>query len=138
MLLDELRRGLPRRPTAADLPGLWARGALIVDIRPIELRARDGDIPGALVIDRNVLEWRLDPTSPDRIPEASDADVEIVLVCDEGYASTVAAAGLQRLGLRRATDLDGGFQGLLTEVGGPAGPTDHGNAHASPAVAGET
>lgn len=136
MLLDELRRGLPRRPTAADLPGLRARGALIVDIRPIELRARDGDIPGALVIDRNVLEWRLDPSSPDRIAEASDADVEIVLVCDEGYASTVAAASLQRLGLRRATDLDGGFQGLLTE--GPAGPMDHGNAHASPTVTGET
>ncbi len=122
MLLDELRRALPPRPTAADLADLRAQGALIVDIRPVDLRARYGEIPGALVIDRNVLEWRLDPTSPDRVAEASGPDVEIVVVCDEGYASTVAAASLQRLGLRRATDLDGGFQGLLAE--GAIGPSD--------------
>jgi len=96
-----------------ELPSLQARGALIVDIRPSELRRRDGVLPGALVIDRNVLEWRLDPTSPDSIPEVSDAGHQIVVVCDEGYASSLAAASLQRLGLRRATDLDGGFQAVV-------------------------
>ncbi len=112
-LLDDLRRTLPPRPAAAELPALRARCALIVDIRPVGLRARDGEIPDAVVIDRNVLEWRLDPTSPDRIPEATGPDLEIVLFCDEGYASTLAAASLQRLGLRRATDLDGGFQAII-------------------------
>jgi len=111
-LVEEIRSGLPRRPGAGDLATLRARGALIVDIRPIELRDRDGELPGAIVIDRNVLEWRLDPTSPHRIPQATDADVEIVLVCDESYASSIAAASLQRLGLHRATDLDGGFQAI--------------------------
>jgi len=69
---------------------------------------------GAIVIDRNVLEWRLDPTSAHRIPEATGPDREIILVCDEGYASSLAAASLQRLGLYGATDLDGGFQAVLS------------------------
>ncbi|MEA2843000.1 MAG: hypothetical protein QOJ69_671 [Actinomycetota bacterium] len=112
-LLEEARRTLPERPTVTDLPVLQARGALIVDIRPVGQRSRDGGLPGAVVIGRNVLEWRLDPGSPDRIPEATGWDREIVLVCDEGYASSLAAAELQRLGLRRATDLDGGFQAIL-------------------------
>jgi rhodanese-related sulfurtransferase len=112
-LLEEARRRLPARPTAADLPALRQRGALIVDIRPVGLRTRDGELPGAIVVDRNVLEWRLDPGSPHRLPGASDWDREIVVVCDEGYASSLAAAELQRLGLRRATDLDGGFQAVL-------------------------
>ncbi len=111
--LDTARSALPPRPTAADLPALRARQALIVDIRPVEQRRRDGELAGALVIDRNVLEWRLDPTSPDRIPEASDTDREVVIVCNEGYASSLAAASLQRLGLHRATDLDGGIQAVL-------------------------
>jgi rhodanese-related sulfurtransferase len=112
-VLEDTRRRLPSRPGPGDLPALRARGALIVDIRPVELRRRDGELAGAVVIDRNVLEWRLDPTSPDRIPEAEGADREIVLVCDEGYASTLAAASLQRLGLRRATDLAGGAQAVF-------------------------
>ncbi len=111
-VLEEVRAGLPPRPGAADLPALLERGALIVDIRPVELRERDGELPGAVVIDRNVLEWRLDPTSPTRISEATGFDREIVLFCDEGYASSIAAASLQRLGLRGATDLDGGYQGV--------------------------
>lgn len=113
-VLEEVRAGLPHRPGAAELPALVERGALIVDIRPVELRVRDGELPAAMVIDRNVLEWRLDPTSPDRIPEATDLDREIVLVCNEGYASSIAAASLQRLGLHRATDLDGGYQAVLS------------------------
>jgi rhodanese-related sulfurtransferase len=110
--LADARRALPHRPTAGELPALLARGALVVDIRPSEQRARDGELAGAIVIDRNVLEWRLDPTSPHRIHQATDLAREIILVCNEGYASSLAAASLQRLGLRRATDLDGGFQAV--------------------------
>jgi rhodanese-related sulfurtransferase len=112
-VLDEVRAALPPRPGAGELAALVARGALIVDIRPVEQRARDGELAGALVIDRNVLEWRLDPTSPDRLPEASGPEREIVLVCNEGYASSLAAESLRRIGLRRATDLDGGFQAIM-------------------------
>jgi len=120
--LELARRRLPYRPTARDLPAVRARGGLIVDIRPVEQRRRDGELPGAVVIDRNVLEWRLDPTSPHRIPEVTAADQEIVLVCNEGYASSLAAMTLQDLGLRGATDLAGGIQGLRIHAGEP-GPT---------------
>lgn len=109
-LLEETRAKLPPRPVAEDLPTLRGRGALIVDIRPIGLRERDGALTGAVVVDRNQLEWRLDPTSDHRIAEADDIAREIVIVCDEGYASSLAAYTLQQLGLRNATDLDGGFQ----------------------------
>ena len=85
-------------------------GGLVVDIRPVEQRSRDGSLPGALVIDRNVLEWRLDPAGSHRIPEADSYERPIVVVCNEGYASSLAAAALQDLGLRAATDLDGGYQ----------------------------
>ena len=109
-LVEAVRAKLPRRPTGDELPDLLNRGALVVDIRPAALRERDGELPGAVVIDRNKLEWRLDPTSDFRIAEASGPDQEIVVVCDEGYASTLAAETLQRIGLRRATDMSGGFQ----------------------------
>ena len=112
-MLSGARSALPRRPAPADLPALFARGALVVDTRPQGLRERDGEMEGAVVVDRNQLEWRLDPTSADRIAEVTGADQEIVVVCDEGYASSLAAATLQRLGLHRATDLDGGFQAVL-------------------------
>jgi len=112
-LLAEVRRQLPHRPTADELPALRERGALIVDIRPVGQRELDGELPGAVVVDRNVLEWRLDPTSPHRIPEVTGADQEVVLVCNEGYASSLAALSLRQLGFRRATDLDGGIQAVL-------------------------
>jgi rhodanese-related sulfurtransferase len=86
------------------------RGALLVDTRPGWQRRDEGEIPGALVIERNHIEWRLDPTSEARIPEAVDHDVEVILFCSEGYSSSLAAASLQDLGLHRATDLDGGFR----------------------------
>ena len=108
--LAEERRLIEPRAQPTDLARVLAGGGLVVDIRPIDLRDRDGLVPGALVIGRNVLEWRLDPTSPWRIPEATGPDQDVVLFCDEGYASSLAAATLRRLGLRRATDLDGGFQ----------------------------
>jgi rhodanese-related sulfurtransferase len=84
-------------------------GALLVDIRPAAQRAGTGIIPGALVIERNVLEWRLDPTSDARLPEAGSYDLHIVLYCQESYSSSLAAASLQDLGLSRATDLIGGI-----------------------------
>jgi rhodanese-related sulfurtransferase len=85
-------------------------GALIVDIRPEFQRRADGDIPGAIVIERNHLEWRLHPKSAGRIPEATDARVRWVVICDEGYASSLAAATLRDIGLTAATDVVGGFQ----------------------------
>jgi len=108
-LLRESRAGL-ERVQASDLEREMAAGALVVDTRPVEQRNRDGDLPGAVIIDRNVLEWRLDPSSPHRLPIADDPARRIVVVCNEGYSSSLAAHTLQRLGLTRATDLIGGFQ----------------------------
>ena len=88
-------------------------GALVVDIRPVEQRQRDGALPGAVVIDRNVLEWRLDPMSPHRISDATGYEQRIIVVCNEGFSSSLAAATLQDLGLHRATDLIGGYQKWL-------------------------
>jgi rhodanese-related sulfurtransferase len=112
-LLEDVRRQLPRRPRPAELAAMTDAGGLIIDIRPDDLRQRDGELPGALVVGRNVLEWRLDPTSPHRIPEVTGSDQPMVIVCDEGYASSLAAETLQRIGLTEATDLDGGFQAWL-------------------------
>ena len=124
-LLAAARSGLDR-VEPADLPREVAAGALVVDTRPLEQRQRDGALDGALVIDRNVLEWRLDPTCPSHVPEVTSADQRIVVVCNEGYSSSLAAATLRRLGLGRATDLVGGFQGLRESWGGgvPPGVTD--------------
>ena len=83
-------------------------GAILVDIRPEFQRRADGEIPGAIVVERNHLEWRLHPASADRIPEA--ADVHRIVICDEGYASSLAAATLKLIGLHRAADVVGGFQ----------------------------
>ncbi|WP_079027189.1 rhodanese-like domain-containing protein [Embleya scabrispora] len=85
-------------------------GAVLVDTRPDFQRDADGAIPGALVIERNHLEWRLDPEGEARVPEATGWDLRVVVLCDEGYASSLAAASLVDLGLSEATDLIGGFQ----------------------------
>ncbi|MBU2667585.1 rhodanese-like domain-containing protein [Actinoplanes bogorensis] len=85
------------------------RGAVLVDIRPAAQRAEFGEIPGAVIIERNVLEWRLDPRSEARLPFAGSYALEVIVTCQEGYTSSLAAAALQDLGLSRATDLDGGF-----------------------------
>jgi rhodanese-related sulfurtransferase len=92
-----------------------ANGAVIVDIRPLEQRTRDGALPGAIVIDRNLLEWRLDPACEHHIADVAGYDTRIVIVCNEGYSSSLAAALLHDLGLHQATDLVGGFHLLLTE-----------------------
>jgi rhodanese-related sulfurtransferase len=86
------------------------RGAILVDTRPGWQREQEGHLPGALLIERNHIEWRLDPTSDARIAAAVDHDVTWIVVCSEGYSSSLAAASLQDLGLRNATDLDGGYQ----------------------------
>lgn len=98
------------RPDPARAAEMVARGAVLVDTRPGWQREREGDVPGALVIERNHLEWRLDPTSTAHIPEAVDHDVTWIVFCSEGYSSSLAAASLQDLGLHNATDLDGGFR----------------------------
>jgi rhodanese-related sulfurtransferase len=108
-LLQDSRRGLDR-VEPVDLHDVQAAGALVVDIRPVDQRRRYGGLPDAVVVDRNILEWRLDPSSPQRLDVAEDPDRRIVLVCHEGYGSSIAAHTLQRLGLRNATDLVGGFQ----------------------------
>jgi rhodanese-related sulfurtransferase len=98
-----------RRLSPTEAAAVMSDGGLLIDIRPIEQRQRDGEIAGAVVVDRNVLEWRLDPASPHRIAEVWSHEQHVVLLCNEGYASSLAAATLQDLGLKNATDVDGGF-----------------------------
>jgi rhodanese-related sulfurtransferase len=139
-LLESARSGLSRLTPEAAARARRDEGALLVDIRYAALRERDGTIPGALVVERNELEWRLDPTCPHRSPEVFPSapsahgawgdptafGLLVVVVCNEGYASSLAARSLRELGLHRATDLDGGFQawraaGLpVTLSGGPS------------------
>lgn len=109
-LLEQVREGLDRVAAADAYEAALAGDALLVDIRYAALRDRDGLIPGALVVERNELEWRLDPQGSHRAPEATGHDLRVVVVCNEGYASSLAAASLRQLGLHRATDLVGGFQ----------------------------
>src|SRR5215204_1411642 len=107
--LVEEARGRIRRVEPTDLAAEVAAGALVVDIRPEVNRITEGELPGALVIDRLVLEWRLDPTSGWQVPEAA-ADRRVIIVCNEGEASSLAAATLVDLGIADATDLVGGYR----------------------------
>ncbi|MDQ1025660.1 rhodanese-related sulfurtransferase [Streptomyces umbrinus] len=109
-LLERVREGLDRVEADTAHDAARAGEALLVDIRYAALRERDGLIPGALVVERNELEWRLDPQGSHRAPEATSHALRVVIVCNEGYASSLAAASLRQLGLHRATDLVGGFQ----------------------------
>jgi rhodanese-related sulfurtransferase len=108
----ESARAKLTRIEARDVPAALERGALLVDIRPAAQRADEGDVAAALVIERNVLEWRLDPTSDARLPQAVGDDVEWIVLCSEGYTSSLAAASLVDLGLHSATDVIGGYQAL--------------------------
>lgn len=110
------------RVEPADLDAAVAAGALVVDIRPEADRRAEGALPGALVVERIHLEWRLDPTSDHRVPEAS-AGRAVVLVCNEGYASSLAAADLQDLGVPGATDLVGGYRAWRARHPEPGGPS---------------
>lgn len=119
-LLAEARSGLRRlRPEAAF--AAMMDGSALVDIRPLETRIVEGEVPGAIIIGRNVLEWRLDPRSDARIPALARPDARIIVMCSQGYASSLAAASLRRLGLPEVTDLDGGFQAWQA-AGLPARP----------------
>ncbi|WP_227982529.1 rhodanese-like domain-containing protein [Nocardia spumae] len=125
-LLAQARAGLDR-VTPGEAQRRLEHGALVVDIRPHANRLAEGEIPGSVVVERIVLEWRLDPTGSHRLPGLSP-ETEVVIVCNEGYASSLAAADARRLGLAHATDLVGGFRawkaaGLPVSPGGtPAVP----------------
>jgi rhodanese-related sulfurtransferase len=108
-LLEQVRRRIDR-VDAVEAAGRLAAGALLIDTRPAEQRDRDGEVPGAVVVDRNVLEWRLDPASPYRIPEVTGYDLEVIVLCNQGYSSSLVADTLRSLGLRRAVDVIGGFE----------------------------
>lgn len=129
--IDELlaaARGRLQRLTPAQAVDAVRRGALLVDIRPAAQRAEEGELPGALVIERTVLEWRLDPASPDRIQQVHGYDQHIVVACSQGYSSSLAAATLQEIGLTRATDIVGGVRAWIADglpvhhQAGDAGP----------------
>ena len=118
-LVKRARRHIDRtRPE--DLADVVSAGGLVVDIRPAAQRSDEGELPGALVIERNVLEWRLDPHGSHRLPEATGFDRPVVVVCSEGHASSLAAASLRQLGYRRATDLIGGYRAWRSQVGAGA------------------
>jgi rhodanese-related sulfurtransferase len=108
-LLADARARL-NRPDPSRAAAMVEQGAILVDTRPGWQREQEGELPGALVIERNHLEWRLDPASDACIPQATDHDVTWIVFCSEGYSSSLAAASLQDIGLRNATDLDGGYQ----------------------------
>lgn len=109
-LLVSTRAALPERPGPVAASRAAEAGAVIIDIRSEHQRRADGVIPGVRWYPRNVLEWRFDPTSEAADPELSDPARQAILMCDRGYASSLAAAALHELGFVRATDLDGGFQ----------------------------
>jgi len=109
VLLEKARQRY-RRLTAAEAAAEMSRGALLIDTRSTEQRMRDGRIPGALPIERTVLEWRLDPTSPWRHEAAIGTEIRVIVICAEGYSSSLAAASLHDMGLANATDVIGGFE----------------------------
>lgn len=117
---DRLDRLTPEQADAA----VRERGAVVVDTRPEAQRRSEGELPGALLVERNVLEWRFDPASEAALPIASH-DLEVVVLCQEGYSSSLAAASLQDLGVHRATDVVGGFaawRAWLADQQGDAAP----------------
>ncbi len=108
-LLDSAR-GRIRRLDPHETAAACRRGAILVDIRPTVQRRWEGEVPGAISVERNLLEWRLDPTSAHRLAQITDHDQEVIVMCSEGYASSLVAATLVDLGYSLAADLDGGFQ----------------------------
>ena len=126
-VLARARRGL-RRLHPQEAADAVRGGAVLVDIRPAAQRRAEGEVPDSLVVERNVLEWRFDPSSDARLPIAGH-DLQVVVLCSEGYTSSLAAASLQQLGIHRATDVVGGFRawhaaGLPTAPGGRLGVRD--------------
>jgi rhodanese-related sulfurtransferase len=113
-LLAEARSRIVR-VTPQEAAARIADGALLVDIRPAAQRAREGEVPGSLIVERNVLEWRFDPASDARLPQATGYDLDVIVLCSEGYTSSLAADALRSLGLHRATDVIGGFVAWAAE-----------------------
>ncbi len=109
-------RSVLRRLTAVQAHDALLAGAVLVDIRPGWQRAQEGEVPGALVVERNHLEWRFDPECDSRLPEATGYDVRVIVLCSEGYTSSLAAAALQTLGLYNATDIIGGFHAWCAQA----------------------
>jgi rhodanese-related sulfurtransferase len=107
-LLSEARSRIVRI-LPAEAATRIASGAVLVDIRPAAQRALEGEVPIAVAVERNVLEWRFDPASDARLPQATGYDVDVIVLCSEGYTSSLAADALRSLGLHRATDVVGGF-----------------------------
>jgi rhodanese-related sulfurtransferase len=107
--ITEAARQRLARLTPEQAEAAIREGAILVDIRPQAQRHAEGCVPGAMLVERNVLEWRFDPRSDARLPLASGYDVHVIVMCSAGYASSLAAASLQDLGLHKATDLAGGF-----------------------------
>jgi rhodanese-related sulfurtransferase len=139
--IDELlgsARARLTRVTPREAFGEQAAGAVLIDIRPAAQRAAQGEIPGSTVVERNHLEWRLDPCSDTRLPWVTGYDHRIIVFCVDGYTSSLAAAALQDLGLHRATDMIGGFV-AWTDEGLPAVPASAGEVTlafgAAPALA---
>lgn len=121
-LLAEARRGLDRLEPQEAASAI-SRGAVLIDVRSELQRERDGTVPGSVFFPRNVLEWRCDPASPACDERVCDPARQLIVMCDEGYQSSLAAANLKRLGFERATDLAGGFRawraaGLPVDDGG--------------------
>ncbi|MDE0065855.1 MAG: rhodanese-like domain-containing protein [Acidimicrobiaceae bacterium] len=112
--LEEARQNL-NRVEPAELPEMLSAGAILVDIRPESFRQEEGVHPEAMIIERNVLEWRLDPNSEARIIDI-EPDTPIIIMCNEGYASSLAAADLQKMGFSAATDLIGGYRGWRAQA----------------------
>jgi rhodanese-related sulfurtransferase len=113
-MLAQARARLQRLTPAQAHEALTA-GALLVDIRPRWQRSDEGEVPGALLVERNHLEWRFDPECDARLPQAHDYDVQVIVLCSEGYTSSLAAASLQELGLHNATDVIGGFRAWVAQ-----------------------
>jgi len=125
---DLLHRARSRitRVTPAHLASVAEAGGLVIDIRPTVQRQIEGELDGAVVVERNVLEWRLDPTGRHRLPEVRDHDQPVVIVCPAGYASSLAAASLRDMGFTHAADLEGGYLAWAAWAGrpSPAVPAD--------------
>jgi rhodanese-related sulfurtransferase len=122
--IDEMLQAARERLTRlapGEAFGEMERGATLVDIRPAAMRAAAGEVPGSWIVERNHLEWRFDPTSDARLPWVTGYDHEVIVICAEGYTSSLAAAALQDLGLSRATDVTGGYA-AWAEAGLPTAP----------------
>ena len=135
--IDEIladARGRLRRLTPHEAFGERAGGAVLIDIRPAAQRAEQGEIPGSVIVERNHLEWRLDPGCDARLPWVTGYDHRVIVFCVDGYTSSLAAVALQDLGLRRATDLAGGFR-AWSAAGLPTAPAGVGTATLAPGAA---